>query len=94
MKSYSLENPKSRNTVHYQPQLELLIRTRYRASVDYSIKVSIAILSTTQSYYIEGSNCHGDPGIKPTGLALGRCSNKIFSEEQAEEDMQNELGQW
>lgn len=55
--------------------------------------MSIASLSITQPYHIEGSNYDGDPGIKPTGLALRGCSNNVFNEEKAEGDMEDKLGQ-
>lgn len=61
--------------------------------MDCSIKVSVANLSITQTYHIEGRNYGGDPGNKPMGLDLGRCSNNISNEGQAGEDMENEPGQ-
>ena len=55
--------------------------------------MSVANLSITQSYHIEGINYDSDPGTKTTRLALGICSNNISSEGQAGEYMKNKPGQ-
>lgn len=47
-----------------QPQLELLIRPGYRASIDYSIKATFANLPVADPHYIEGRDCDGNRGTK------------------------------
>lgn len=51
--------------------------------------MSVVNVSVIQPHYIEGSRCHSDPGAKPAGLTL-RFSNRVSSEEQVGEDLENE----